>query len=83
YESLLKVFWTMHDPTTLNRQGVDIGRQYRSAIFTHSSAQRKIAEKSLKDAQRRFRIPIVTEITSACPFYEAEAYHQKYFEKKG
>jgi peptide-methionine (S)-S-oxide reductase len=83
YESLLEVFWTMHDPTTLNRQGVDIGRQYRSAIFTHSSAQRKIAEKSLKDAQRRFRASIVTEITSACPFYEAEAYYQKYFRKKG
>ncbi|WP_420421126.1 peptide-methionine (S)-S-oxide reductase MsrA [Simkania sp.] len=83
YASLLDVFWTMHDPTTLNRQGPDIGRQYRSAIFTHSAAQREVAEHSMRDARGRFEAPIVTEITSVSNFYEAEAYHQKYFEKKG
>lgn len=82
YQSLLEVFWKMHDPTTLNRQGPDIGRQYRSAIFTHSDAQRETAEKSKANLASSFDDPIVTEITPATPFYEAEAYHQKYFKKK-
>jgi len=82
YQGLLEVFWKMHDPTTLNRQGPDIGRQYRSAIFAHSEAQLETAKKSKAEAASSFNAPIVTEITSATPFYEAEAYHQKYLEKK-
>lgn len=82
YQGLLEVFWKMHDPTTLNRQGPDIGRQYRSAIFAHSEAQLETAKKSKAEAASSFNAPIVTEITSATPFYEAEAYHQKYLAKK-
>jgi peptide-methionine (S)-S-oxide reductase len=79
YETLLDWFWRMHDPTTLNRQGADVGTQYRSAIFWHTEAQRAAAEKSKKDAQEAFRDPIVTEITKAGPFYAAEDYHQNYY----
>ena len=81
YEHLLEWFWKLHDPTTLNRQGADVGTQYRSAIFHHSPAQRQVAEKSLKrhDASGEFPGPIVTEITAAGTFYPAEDYHQDYY----
>jgi peptide-methionine (S)-S-oxide reductase len=85
YEKLLDVFWNMHDPTTLNRQGPDVGDQYRSSIFFHSPAQ-EAAARALKErleASRRFRRPIVTEITPASDFYRAEEYHQRYLEKNG
>ncbi len=78
-ETILQVFWHAHDPTTLNRQGVDSGTQYRSAIFYQSNAQRVIAEKSKADAAQEFAQPIVTEITQAGPFYPAEDYHQDYY----
>ena len=81
YRELLEWFWKLHDPTTLNRQGHDVGTQYRSAIFYHSEAQKAAAEKS-KDAANRsgaFADPIVTEITAASQFYPAEAYHQDYY----
>jgi len=83
YEKLLETFWEMHDPTTLDRQGPDVGRQYRSAIFYHTLKQLELAEASKEKAVDCFEDPIVTEITEASVFYEAEAYHQKYFEKKG
>jgi peptide-methionine (S)-S-oxide reductase len=83
YEELLDVFWTHHDPTQLNRQGPDFGRQYRSAIFFHDKDQKKAAEASRDRAQERFSKPIVTEITEASDFYRAEEYHQRYLEKKG
>ncbi len=70
YEKLLDVFWENHDPTTLNRQGPDVGSQYRSAIFSH-------------EASKRFRRPIVTEIEPAADFHRAEDYHQQYLEKRG
>jgi len=81
YNELLDLFWEMHDPTTLNRQGADKGTQYRSAIYYHSEEQRKSAEESKKkkDASGAFRNPIVTEITKAPKFYAAEKYHQDYF----
>ena len=85
FESLLEVFWKCHNPTTLNRQGPDIGTQYRSAIFYYSETQRKAAEHSknqLSDAGV-FRKPIVTEISEARPFYRGEEYHQRYLEKRG
>jgi peptide-methionine (S)-S-oxide reductase len=80
-EKVLAVFWKAHDPTTLNRQGADIGTQYRSAIFFHTDADKAAAEKSKKAAgsSGEFRSPIVTEITRAGVFYKAEAYHQNYF----
>ena len=79
------VFWTSHDPTTLNRQGPDVGDQYRSAIFYHSPEQEAaaVASKQRMDAAGRFRRPIVTEITPASAFYVAEEYHQQYLEKRG
>ena len=85
YEDLLKVFWTSHDPTTLNRQGPDRGTQYRSAIFYHSEAQRNaaVASRERWSASGRFSGPIVTEITPASTFYRAEEYHQRYLEKQG
>ena len=85
YDRLLEVFWACHDPTTLNRQGPDVGTQYRSAIFVHDDEQRAAAEasKSRLDAEGRFRRPIVTEITPASTFYRAEDYHQRYLEKRG
>jgi peptide-methionine (S)-S-oxide reductase len=82
-DQLLDVFWQLHDPTTLNRQGFDVGTQYRSAIFYHDAEQKEAAQKS-KDKWNesgKFRDPIVTEITAASEFYKAEAYHQDYFAK--
>jgi peptide-methionine (S)-S-oxide reductase len=81
YRDLLNVFFTIHDPTTLNRQGGDIGTQYRSAIFYHDEEQKKIAEEAIKDlnAQRIWDHPIVTEMTKFDKFYVAEDYHQEYF----
>jgi peptide-methionine (S)-S-oxide reductase len=85
YDDLLNVFWTSHDPTTLNRQGPDRGTQYRSAIFYHNAAQKTgaTASKERWNASGRFSGPIVTEITPASPFYRAEEYHQRYLEKQG
>jgi peptide-methionine (S)-S-oxide reductase len=85
YERLLEVFWENHDPTTLNRQGPDVGTQYRSAIFYHTPEQKAAAEasKARLDASGNFRKPIVTEITAASTFYPAEDYHQRYLEKRG
>ena len=82
FEDLLRVFWQTHDPTTLNRQGHDVGTQYRSAVFYHNDQQREIAEqyKRQLDAAGNFRAPIVTEITAFDRFYPAEKYHQEYFE---
>lgn len=79
YENLLSMFWKSHDPTTLNRQGADVGTQYRSAIFYHSPEQKAAAEKSKGEAQKDFDKPIVTEITPLEKFYEAENYHQDYY----
>jgi peptide-methionine (S)-S-oxide reductase len=79
YPKLLESFWKLHDPTTLNRQGHDVGTQYRSAIFFHSEALREAAEKSKSEAAKLFPSPIVTEITRAGPFYQAEDYHQNYY----
>lgn len=79
YERILAWFWDLHDPTTLNRQGADVGTQYRSAIFYHSDEQKTIAEASKKAAQANFKDPIVTEITKAPEFYPAENYHQDYY----
>jgi peptide-methionine (S)-S-oxide reductase len=81
YAQLLDIFWEAHDPTTLNRQGADIGTQYRSAIFYHSDGQRQAAEASRAAAQAKFEDPIVTEITAATNFYEAEGYHQDFYEQ--
>lgn len=85
YDDLLTVFWENHDPTTLNRQGPDAGTQYRSAIFYHDDAQKEaaIASKEERERSGRHRRPIVTEITAATEFYEAEDYHQQYLEKRG
>lgn len=85
YEDLLAAFWAVHDPTQLNRQGPDVGTQYRSAIFTHGPAQEAAARASKERlaASGRARRPIVTEIVPAGPFYMAEDYHQQYFERRG
>jgi peptide-methionine (S)-S-oxide reductase len=85
FEKLLEVFWSSHDPTTPNRQGPDVGTQYRSAIFTHNAEQQAeaLASKAAEDASGRFRRPIVTEVTPAKTFYRAEEYHQRYLEKNG
>ena len=85
YEQLLDKFWSMHDPTTLNRQGPDYGYQYRSAIFFHSPEQQAAATASKEKLEkaRRFPRPIVTEIVPAVTFWPAEEYHQKYFQKHG
>ena len=85
YDRLLDVFFTSHDPTTLNRQGPDVGSQYRSAVFFHSDAQKAAAEAARErwSASGRFRRPIVTEISPAQPFWRAEEYHQRYLEKRG
>jgi peptide-methionine (S)-S-oxide reductase len=81
YRDLLNVFFTIHDPTTLNRQGADIGTQYRSAIFYHDEEQKKIAEEVIRDlnTQKIWDNPIVTEVTEFDKFYVAEDYHQEYF----
>lgn len=85
FRQLLDVFWANHDPTTLNRQGADVGDQYRSVIFYHSPAQRTAAEESKRNlgAAGRFPRPIVTQIEEAPQFYRAEEYHQRYLEKRG
>jgi peptide-methionine (S)-S-oxide reductase len=83
YDDLLNVFWENHDPTTLNRQGPDVGAQYRSAIFFHSPEQEAAAKASKERVQSRFKNKIVTEITPATEFYRAEDYHQQYLEKRG
>jgi peptide-methionine (S)-S-oxide reductase len=85
YLELLATFWKSHDPTTMNRQGPDIGTQYRSAIFFHDPEQEKeaLASKAVLEQQGVFRRPIVTQIQAAGPFYKAEDYHQQYFEKQG
>jgi len=85
YEDLLHVFWTNHDPTTLNRQGPDVGEQYRSAIFFHSPTQEAAAKasKAALESEHRFKRPITTQILAAGPFYRAEEYHQQYLEKRG
>lgn len=81
FEEILEVFWTTHDPTTLNRQGNDVGTQYRSAVFYHSEHQKNIAEKSrMEMAPKIWDDPIVTEITEFSNFFPAENYHQDYFE---
>jgi peptide-methionine (S)-S-oxide reductase len=81
YEELLEVFWANHDPTQLNRQGPDVGTQYRSAIFYHTPEQEAAARASKEKVQERFEKPVVTEITPVSEFYRAEEYHQRYFEK--
>jgi peptide-methionine (S)-S-oxide reductase len=83
YHDLLEVFWANHDPTTLNRQGPDVGTQYRSAIFFHSPEQEAEARSSKDAAQSRFTRPIVTQIVPAPTFWPAEEYHQQYLEKRG
>lgn len=85
YEDLLGVFWSVHDPTTPNRQGPDIGPQYRSVIFFHNPEQEAAAIASKEDLQKsgRYKRPIVTEITPASKYYRAEDYHQGYLEKRG
>ncbi len=85
YDELLDLFWSKHNPTTRNRQGRDIGSQYRSAIFFHSPEQEAaaIASRDRLEAEGQFKNPIVTEIVPASPFYEAEDYHQQYLEKRG
>ena len=85
YEDLLAVFWSCHDPTTMNRQGPDVGSQYRSAVFYHTP-QQEAAARASKDklnSSGMFKRPIVTEITSASEFWMAEEYHQQYFAKRG
>jgi len=85
YEELLKVFWENHDPTTKNRQGPDVGTQYRSAVFFHTPQQEAAAKASKERLDREgvYRQPIVTEIVPAPEFYRAEDYHQQYLEKRG
>jgi len=85
YETLVGKFFEMHDPTTLNRQGPDVGTQYRSVVFYHSPEQKKTAEELKKKLQEsgKFRRPIVTEIVPASTFWRAEEYHQRYLEKRG
>lgn len=85
YEGLLEVFWNIHDPTTTDRQGLDVGSQYRSAVFYHDSQQKDAAESSRQNLERsgRYWNPIVTEITPASEFYTAEEHHQQYYEKRG
>jgi peptide-methionine (S)-S-oxide reductase len=79
FEKLLATFWLIHDPTTLNRQGHDVGTQYRSIILYHNDAQKAAAEKSMKEAQKKLSRPIVTQLEPLKQFHPAEAYHQDYF----
>ena len=83
YDELLQVFWRKHDPTQLNRQGWDIGDNYRSVIFFHDDEQRDAALRSKDAEQANWRAPIVTQVEPAQPFWEAEDYHQQYLEKRG
>ena len=80
YEDILEIFWEIHDPTTLNRQGADTGTQYRSVIYWYDEAQKRKAEASIAGAQARFTAPIVTELSPAPDFHPAEAYHQNYYD---
>lgn len=82
-EQLLTAFWSMHDPTQMNRQGPDVGTQYRSAIFFHTPAQEQAAIASRDALQATLSKPVATEITAATTFYPAEAYHQRYAERNG
>jgi peptide-methionine (S)-S-oxide reductase len=81
YAQLLEIFWEIHDPTTLNRQGNDVGTQYRSAIYYHDEAQKKAIEQSLAAAKKKFDKPITTEVAALGKFYVAEEYHQDYFRR--
>lgn len=83
FDELLEVFWAIHDPTQRNRQGPDVGTQYRSAIFVHDEDQAERARASLARVQEGLRDPVATEITPVSVFYPAEAYHQRYLEKRG
>ncbi|PIN99776.1 peptide-methionine (S)-S-oxide reductase [archaeon CG10_big_fil_rev_8_21_14_0_10_43_11] len=85
YAQLLDVFWTIHDPTQINRQGLDVGTQYRTVIYYHSEEQKREAEASKKalDASKKFKKPIATAIVPAETFYRAEEYHQQYYKKQG
>ncbi|MDB5103190.1 MAG: methionine-S-sulfoxide reductase [Fibrobacteres bacterium] len=85
YSRLLDIFWENHDPTTLNRQGPDVGTQYRSAVYFHDEAQKAeaLASKERRQASGKHRRPIVTEVTPASAFYRAEEYHQRYLAKRG
>ena len=85
YDELLNAFWTLHDPTTPNRQGPDVGEQYRSSIFIHGPEQERLARESKArlEASGRFKRPVVTEIVPAARFWRAEEYHQRYLEKRG
>lgn len=82
YERLLNIFWKMHNPTQLNRQGFDIGNQYRSVIFYYNEKQKKLALKSKEKEQKKYDLEIVTKIVPAMTFYKAEGYHQKYLMKR-
>jgi methionine-S-sulfoxide reductase len=83
YEQLLEVFWAMHDPTQIDRQGPDVGDQYRSVIFAENDEQRRIAEVSRERAQAKYPNPIATKIESKATFYPAEDYHRRYYERTG
>ena len=83
YEKLLDVFWQNHNPTQGNRQGPDVGTQYRSAVFCHNAKQKELAEKSLKEQQKKYDNTITTQIKPAEKFFRAEEYHQQYLEKRG
>lgn len=85
FETLLALFFDMHNPTTLNRQGPDIGSQYRSVVFYHSDDQKKLAQQAIKtlDESDRWAQPVVTQVEAAMPFWPAEEYHQRYLEKHG
>lgn len=81
YEQLLEIFWEAHDPTTLSRQGADVGTQYRSIILHHDDNQKRVAERSKEAARKKFPDPIVTELVALTKFYPAEEHHQDYFQK--
>jgi peptide-methionine (S)-S-oxide reductase len=83
YDDLLKVFWNKHDPTQLNRQGWDVGDQYRSVVFVHDDEQQEAALRSKAEEQAHYSQPVVTQIEPAQTFHEAEDYHQQYLEKRG
>jgi peptide-methionine (S)-S-oxide reductase len=83
YEDLLETFWRIHDPTQLNRQGWDIGDQYRSVIFVHDEEQQEAAARAKAQEQARHKRPVVTQIEPAQTFWRAEDYHQRYLEKQG
>jgi peptide-methionine (S)-S-oxide reductase len=79
YREILEVFFVIHDPTTLNRQGNDVGTQYRSVIFTHSDEQKAVAQAVIEEAQAALKHEVVTQVVPAAPYYRAETYHQEYF----